>query len=192
MLIFQGVDADISSLKLTRKSHLKMDGWKIRRRFLWDSAFFWGVNSLLIFGKVIATRSYKMLTQPKSQKIKRVVKGIWQQGHIFSKTWCFFCINKPSKQLMCKPRHLVKSYSHSSPSLIPNKLKHVIWFWVVFQIGLPQKLSCFLSPSGKLQPTCHVILRTQPGDQILSGSVHEFMQGLQILVVVFAFPHGII
>ena len=114
--------------------------------------FFGGVNSLLVFGRVIATRSYKMLTQPKSQKIKRVVKGIWQQGHIFSKTWCFFCINKPSKQLMCKPRHLVKSYSHSSPSLIPNKssnlLKHVIWFWVVFQIGLPQKLPCFCPQVG--------------------------------------------
>ena len=129
------------------------NGWlEDSRAFSLGFGLFWGVNSLLVFGRVIATRSYEMLTQPKSQENKTCCEGNMATRPYFLKNLVFFCINKPSKQLMCKPRHLVKSYSHSSPSLIPNKssnlLKHVIWFWVVFQIGLPQKLPCFCPQVG--------------------------------------------
>ena len=135
-----------------------------------------------------------------TEKEEHVVKGIWQQGHtVVNKNhqlFFFASINLQNSSCVNRDIYIVKSYSHSSPSLIPNKssnlLKHVIWFLGRFSNRFTTKIAMFLSPSGKLQPTCHVILRTQPGDQILSGSVHEFMQGLQILVVVFAFPHGII
>ena len=58
-----------------------------------------------------------------------------------------------------------------------------------FQVVFPQLGLTLVKPILQLpKPTRFPKHNTR----LLGGSIHEFMQSLQILVVVFAFPHGII